>query len=92
MTWIKTIPISEAGDELLSALEAQRALYPAEYGEPVHGKPPKILSLARQSTRAWGAGEHCLSQEVVAFCRSLCCARETAPCGGKAMTRIQCPI
>jgi alkylhydroperoxidase family enzyme len=36
MTWIKTVPRSEAGPELLEALEAQRRLYPREYDEPVH--------------------------------------------------------
>jgi hypothetical protein len=39
MTWIKTIPITEAGDELLQAMEAQRALYPAEYAVPIHPTP-----------------------------------------------------
>lgn len=34
MTWIKTIPPSEAGGKLLAALEKQRALYPPEYGPP----------------------------------------------------------
>ena len=36
MTWIKTIPLAEAGDALRHALESQRALYPQEYGQPVH--------------------------------------------------------
>ena len=36
MTWIKTIPLSEAGDALRHALDSQRALYPKEYGQPVH--------------------------------------------------------
>lgn len=36
MTWIKTIPLDEAGKQLLDALEKQRALYPAEYAAPVH--------------------------------------------------------
>ena len=36
MTWIKTIPISEASDALRSAIEAQKALYPSEYATPVH--------------------------------------------------------
>lgn len=36
MTWIKTVPLAEASDALKTALEAQRALYPAEYGQPVH--------------------------------------------------------
>jgi hypothetical protein len=36
VTWIKTIPMSEADDELRLAVEAQKALYPAEYAQPVH--------------------------------------------------------
>jgi hypothetical protein len=36
MTWIKTIPISDADDQLKHAIEAQRALYPKEYATPVH--------------------------------------------------------
>ena len=36
MTWIKTVPMSEADSELKAAIEAQRALYPAEYAQPVH--------------------------------------------------------
>ena len=36
MTWIKTIPASEADEKLLQAMQGQRALYPKEYREPVH--------------------------------------------------------
>jgi hypothetical protein len=36
MTWIKTIPISEADEKLRRAMEAQRELYPIEYAEPIH--------------------------------------------------------
>jgi alkylhydroperoxidase family enzyme len=36
MTWIKTIPLSEASEELKQAIEAQHELYPKEYGQPVH--------------------------------------------------------
>jgi hypothetical protein len=36
MTWIKTIPISEADEKLRQAMEAQHELYPKEYAEPVH--------------------------------------------------------
>jgi hypothetical protein len=36
MTWIKTVPLSEAEDELRAALEKQRELYPKEYAQPVH--------------------------------------------------------
>jgi alkylhydroperoxidase family enzyme len=39
MTWIKTIPIEEADEKLRHAMEAQRALYPIEYAEPVHPTP-----------------------------------------------------
>ena len=36
MTWIKTIPLSGADEKLRHAMEAQRSLYPKEYGDPVH--------------------------------------------------------
>jgi hypothetical protein len=35
MTWIKTVPLSEASEQLMRALEKQRALYPKEYSPPV---------------------------------------------------------
>jgi hypothetical protein len=36
MTWIKTIPMSEAGEALRQAVEGQMGLYPKEYATPVH--------------------------------------------------------
>ena len=36
MTWIKTIPVSEASPELRQAMESQKSLYPVEYATPVH--------------------------------------------------------
>jgi hypothetical protein len=36
MTWIRTIPLSEADDELREAIEGQKALYPQEYAVPIH--------------------------------------------------------
>lgn len=39
MTWIQTIPLAEADPALREAIEAQRDLYPAEYGVPVHPTP-----------------------------------------------------
>lgn len=36
MTWIRTIPFSEADERLRRAIEAQRELYPQEYEMPVH--------------------------------------------------------
>ena len=35
MTWIRTIPLSEADEKLKQAIDGQRALYPEEYGTPV---------------------------------------------------------
>lgn len=35
MTWIRTVPLCEANEKLLKALESQRALYPQEYATPV---------------------------------------------------------
>lgn len=36
MTWIKTIPMAQASEELRKAVEAQKAIYPIEYATPVH--------------------------------------------------------
>ena len=36
MTWIRTIPFSEASERLRKAIESQRELYPVEYEAPVH--------------------------------------------------------
>ncbi len=37
MTWIRTVPLTEADEKLRHFLEEQQALYPAEYAEPVPG-------------------------------------------------------
>jgi uncharacterized peroxidase-related enzyme len=39
MTWIRTIPKSQADAAYRAALEAQHALYPSEYNEEVPGTP-----------------------------------------------------
>ncbi len=36
MTWIKTIPFSEADGKLRQAIAEQRRVYPREYADPVH--------------------------------------------------------
>jgi hypothetical protein len=36
MTWIRTVPLSEASQKLLQAMEDQKKLYPVEYSTPVH--------------------------------------------------------
>jgi hypothetical protein len=35
VTWIRTVPYSEASEKLMKAMEDQRALYPVEYSTPV---------------------------------------------------------
>jgi alkylhydroperoxidase family enzyme len=35
VTWIRTVPFSEASEELMRAMEDQRAFYPVEYKAPV---------------------------------------------------------
>jgi alkylhydroperoxidase family enzyme len=39
MTWIKTVPLTEANEQLRQAVEDQKALYPKEYAAPVHPTP-----------------------------------------------------
>ena len=39
MTWIKTVPLTEANETLRQAVEDQKALYPTEYATPVHPTP-----------------------------------------------------
>ena len=36
MTWIRTVPIANADEKLLKAIDAQKHLYPVEYATPVH--------------------------------------------------------
>jgi hypothetical protein len=36
MTWIRTIPLTEADEKLRQAIEVQKGLYPIEYATPVH--------------------------------------------------------
>jgi alkylhydroperoxidase family enzyme len=45
MTWIKTIPLPEADEALRRALDAQKALYPFEYAEPVMPTPDGVAGI-----------------------------------------------
>lgn len=36
MAWIRTIPLSEASEELRKAVEGEQSFYPQEYAIPVH--------------------------------------------------------
>jgi hypothetical protein len=50
MTWIKTIPSSEADEKLLQAIEGEKAFYPKEYAEPVHPDPSGAASIVGSHT------------------------------------------
>ncbi len=50
MTWIRTISQSEADEKLLQAIEAERALYPKEYADPVHPDPSGASSIVGSHT------------------------------------------
>jgi hypothetical protein len=45
MTWIKTVPLSEAGADLTRALESQRSLYPKEYATPVFATDEDVAGI-----------------------------------------------
>ena len=66
MTWIRTIPMSEADEKLRQAIEGQKGLYPKEYGDPVHPDESGGSSIVGSHTlipealyhsfaRVWGA-------------------------------------
>jgi alkylhydroperoxidase family enzyme len=61
MTWIKTIPLSEASPELLEAMEAQRDLYPIEYATPVHPTPDGPSGIVASHTLLPQALKHAFS-------------------------------
>ena len=48
MAWIRTIPLTEADEKLIGAMEGQRDLYPIEYATPVqpldNGAPGIVAS------------------------------------------------
>jgi hypothetical protein len=58
MTWIRTIPLSEADDKLRQAIEGQRSLYPKEYAEPVHPDESGGSSIVGSHTLIPGALYH----------------------------------
>jgi len=36
MTWIRTVPLTEADEKLRKAIEGEQGFYPKEYATPVH--------------------------------------------------------
>ncbi len=50
MTWIKTIPLAEADENLLKAIAGEKQFYPKEYAEPVHPDPSGTSSIVGSHT------------------------------------------
>ena len=61
MTWIKTIPMTEADEKLKKAVEAQRELYPIEYATPVHATPDGASGIVASHTLIPDALHHAFS-------------------------------
>jgi hypothetical protein len=50
MTWIQTVAIREADEKLRQAIEAEKALYPSEYADPVHPDPSGASAIVGSHT------------------------------------------
>jgi hypothetical protein len=61
MAWIKTVPLSEADEKLRKAIEGEKALYPKEYGEPVHPDPSGASAIVGSHTLIPDALYHAFS-------------------------------
>jgi hypothetical protein len=61
MTWIKTIPLSEADEKLLQAIKGEQGFYPKEYAEPVHPDPSGASSIVGSHTLIPDALYHAFS-------------------------------
>jgi hypothetical protein len=58
MTWIRTIPLTEADSSLRDAIEGEKTFYPKEYAEPVHPDPSGASSIVGSHTLIPGALYH----------------------------------
>jgi len=61
MTWIRTVSLPEADEELRKAIEAEKMLYPKEYAEPVHPDPSGASSIVGSHTLIPDALYHAFS-------------------------------
>ena len=61
MTWIKTVPLSEAKESLLHALESQRTLYPMEYAMPVFRSDDEMAGIVASHSLIPDALNHAFS-------------------------------
>lgn len=61
MTWIRTVPLSEANEKLLRALESQRPLYPKEYASPVFRADEELAGIVASHSLIPEALNHAFS-------------------------------
>lgn len=61
MTWITTVPMSEANEALRRAVEGQMGLYPKEYAEPVHPTGDGTSGIVGSHSLIPGALQHAFS-------------------------------
>ena len=50
MTWIQTVSLPDADEQLRKAIEGEKLLYPKEYGDPVHPDPSGASSIVGSHT------------------------------------------
>jgi hypothetical protein len=61
MTWIRTVPLTEADEKLRRAIEGEQMLYPKEYADPVHPDPSGASSIVGSHTLIPDALYHAFS-------------------------------
>jgi len=61
MTWIQTVPLSEASESLLRAITGQRELYPVEYATPVFPTPDGVSRIVASHSLIPQALHHAFS-------------------------------
>jgi alkylhydroperoxidase family enzyme len=50
VAWIRTVPLSQAQNELLEAIQGARSLYPVEYATPVFSTPDGASAIMASHT------------------------------------------
>jgi hypothetical protein len=61
MTWIRTVPLTEADEKLRQAIEGEKLLYPKEYATPVHPDASGASSIVGSHTLIPDALYHAFS-------------------------------
>ena len=61
MTWIRTVPLTEADEKLRKAIEGEQTLYPKEYATPVHPDASGASSIVGSHTLIPDALYHAFS-------------------------------